>query len=100
VKTTPLRSDSAFRPPLELVVQQVHGGADAIDADHAAARWSVQETGRSRSNGPCNNHAFHEDDHVKRDRAWRFARRSYRYVWLDLERPTGGDGIGSASHYA
>ena len=80
--------------PLEFFVQQVHCGVVVIDGDHATARWSVQETGRSRSNGPYNNHAFYEDQLVKRDGAWRFARRSYRYVWLDLKSPIGGDVIG------
>ena len=80
--------------PLEFFVQLVHSGVVAIDGDQATARWSVQETGRTRNNGPYNNHAFYEDELVKRDGAWRFARRSYRYVWLDLKSPIGGDVIG------
>ena len=44
--------------------------------------------------GPYNNHAFYEDELVKRDGAWRFARRSYRYVWIDIKSPIGGDVIG------
>jgi ketosteroid isomerase-like protein len=83
--------------PLEFFVQQVHSGVVAIDGDQATARWSVQETGRSRTNGPYNNHAVYEDELVKRDGAWRFARRSYRYVWLDLKSPIGGDVIGQAN---
>jgi ketosteroid isomerase-like protein len=82
--------------PLEFFVQQVHSGVVAIDGDQATARWSVQETGRTRNNGPYNNHAFYEDELVKRDGAWRFARRLYRYVWLDLKSPIGGDVIGQA----
>jgi len=80
--------------PLAFFVQQVHSGVVAIDADQATARWSVQETGRTRNNGPYNNHAFYEDELVKRDGAWRFARRSYRYLWLDLKSSIGGDVIG------
>jgi ketosteroid isomerase-like protein len=83
--------------PLEFFVQQVHSGVVAIDGDKATARWSVQETGRSRTNGPYNNHAFYEDELVKRDGAWRFVRRSYRYVWLDLKSPIGGEVIGQAN---
>jgi ketosteroid isomerase-like protein len=83
--------------PLEFFVQQVHSGGVAIDGDQASARWSVQETGRTRNNGPYNNHAFYEDEIVKRYGAWRFARRSYRYVWLDLKSPIGGNVIGQAS---
>ncbi|HEY4381436.1 MAG TPA: nuclear transport factor 2 family protein [Acidobacteriaceae bacterium] len=79
--------------PLEFFVQQLHGGVVVIDGDRATARWSVQETGRSRTNGPYNNHAFYEDELVKRDGTWRFARRSYRYVWLDLKSPIGGEVI-------
>ena len=80
--------------PLEFFMQLVHSGVVAIDGDQATARWSVQETGRTRNNGPYSNHAFYEDKLVKRDGAWRFARRSYRYVWLDLKSPIGGDVIG------
>jgi hypothetical protein len=36
---------------------------------------------------------------VKRDGAWRFARRSYRYIWLDLKSPIGGDVIGWAGEH-
>jgi ketosteroid isomerase-like protein len=79
---------------LEFFVQQVHSGVVAIDGDQATARWSVQETGRTRNNGPYNNQAFYEDELVKRDGAWRFAPRSYHYVWLDLKSPIGGDVIG------
>jgi hypothetical protein len=79
--------------PFEFFVQLVHSGVVAIDGDQATARWSVQETGRSHTNGPYNNHAFYEDELVKRDGAWRFARRAYRYVWLDLKSPIGGDVI-------
>ena len=79
---------------LEFFVQQVHSGVVTIDGDQATARWTVQETGRARNNGPYNNHAFYEDELVKRDGAWRFVRRSYRYVWLDLKSPIGGDVIG------
>jgi ketosteroid isomerase-like protein len=84
----------ALAEPLEFFVQLVHSGVVAIDGDQATARWSVQETGRTRNNGPYNNHAFYEDELVKRDGTWRFARRSYRYVWLDLKSPIGGDVIG------
>ena len=79
--------------PLEFFMQQLHGGVVTIDGDHATARWSVQETGRTRNKRPYNNHAFYEDELVKRDGAWRFARRSYRYIWLDLKSPIGGDVI-------
>jgi hypothetical protein len=79
--------------PQEFFVQQIHSGVVAIDGDHATARWSVQETGRRHDNGPYNNYGLYEDEIVKRDGAWRFARRSYRYVWLDLKTPIGGDAI-------
>ena len=80
--------------PLAFFVQQVHSGVVVIDGDQATARWSVQETGRARNKEPYNNHAFYEDELVKRDGAWRFAQRSYRYVWLDVRSPIGGDVIG------
>jgi ketosteroid isomerase-like protein len=83
--------------PLEFFVQLVHGGVVEINGDEATARWSVQEIGRSRTNGPYNNYAFYEDEIVKRDGAWRFARRSYRYIWLDLKSPIGGEVVGQAN---
>jgi hypothetical protein len=52
--------------PLEFFVQQVHSGVVVIDGNQATARWSVQETGRSRTHGPYNNHAFYEDELMKR----------------------------------
>jgi ketosteroid isomerase-like protein len=78
---------------LEFFVQQVHSGIVTIDGDRATSRWSVQETGRRRDSGPYNNHAFYEDEIVKRDGSWRFLRRNYRYVWLDLKDTIGGDVI-------
>jgi ketosteroid isomerase-like protein len=79
--------------PLEFFVHQVHSGVVVIDEDRATARWTVQETGRRRDGGPYNNHAFYEDELVKREGTWRFARRSYRYLWVDLKTPIGGDAI-------
>ena len=79
--------------PLEFFVQQVHGGVVSIDGDRATSRWSVQETARRRDGGPYNNHAFYEDELAKRDGTWRFVRRTYRYVWLDLKSAIGGDAI-------
>lgn len=78
---------------MEFFVQQVHSGLVTIDGDRAKSRWSVQETGRRRDGGPYNNHAFYEDEMVKRDGSWRFMRRNYRYVWLDLKSTIGGDVI-------
>ena len=52
----------ALAEPLEFFVQLVHSGVVAIDDDQATTRWLVQETGRSRTNGPYNNHAFYEDE--------------------------------------
>jgi hypothetical protein len=83
--------------PLEFFVQLVHSGIVAIDGDQATARWSIQETGRSHTNGPYNAFASYEDVLVKREGAWRFARRSFRYVWLDLKSPIGGEVIGQAT---
>ena len=77
--------------PLEFFVQQVHSGVVTIDGDRATARWSVQETGERRDGGPYNNHAFYEDEMAKHNGTWRFVRRSYRYVWLDLKSPIGGN---------
>ena len=79
--------------PLEFFVQQVHGGVVSIDGDRATSRWTVQETARRRDGGPYNNHAFYEDELARRDGTWRFVRRTYRYLWLDLKSGIGGDAI-------
>ena len=79
--------------PLDFFVQQVHGGVVTIDGDRATSRWSVQETGRRHDGGPYNNHALYEDELAKRDGTWRFVRRTYRYLWLDLKSAIGGDAI-------
>jgi ketosteroid isomerase-like protein len=79
--------------PLDFFVQQVHSGVVTIDGERATSRWSVQETGRRRDGGPYNNHAFYEDELVKRDGTWRFVRRTYRYLWLDLKSEIGGEAV-------
>ena len=79
--------------PLDFFVQQMHSGVVMIDGDLATSRWSVQETARRRDGGPYNNHAFYEDELAKRDGTWRFVRRTYRYLWLDLKSAIRGDAI-------
>jgi SnoaL-like domain len=74
-------------------VQQVHSGIVMNDGDRATSRWSVQETGRRRDGGPYNNRAYYEGEMVKRDGSWRFVRRNYRYMWLDLKSTIRGDVI-------
>jgi len=79
--------------PFEFFVQQVHSGVVAIHGNSATARWWVQETARALGGQPYDNHAIYEDELVKRDGTWRFTRRSYRYVWLDLKSPIGGQAV-------
>jgi len=82
-----------LRDALEFFVQQVHSGVVSIDGDRATSRWSVQETARRHDGGAYNCHAFYDDELAKRDGAWRFVRRTYRYVWLDLKSAIGGNAI-------
>jgi SnoaL-like domain len=78
---------------LEFVVQQVHSGIVTIEGDRATFRWFVHEIGQRRRAGPYNSHAFYEDEMVKRDGSWRFVRRNYRHLWLDLSSTIGGSTI-------
>lgn len=76
----------------EFFVQLTHSSAVDIadDLEHATARSEIREfarqTDQSRS---YDNFAIYDDALVKVDGHWRFARRSYHYIWVDDTRITG-----------
>ena len=68
----------------EFFVQMTHSGVVTLDGDRARARWTVQETARSKGgNRFYNNFALYEDEMVRTPEGWRFARRKYDYIYLD-----------------
>ena len=65
-------------------VQLTHSGViEFAGGDVATARWSVREVARSPDGAQSyDNLAIYEDRLEKAGGVWRFARRSYHYIWL------------------
>jgi hypothetical protein len=71
-------------------VQLAHGTTADATSDGARARSYMTELGAPRAGEHGYfNHAIYEDDLVLTDAGWRFARRRYRYLYLD-DRPLPG----------
>ena len=68
----------------EFFVQMVHSGVVTVEGDSANARWITQEMGRGKDDR-CyyNNYAIYDDRLIRQDGVWRFARRTYDYMYLD-----------------
>jgi len=69
--------------------QLVPTGVITIDGDHAQARWPVREVAQSPGEHYYDNLAMYFDTFTKVDGHWRFARRSYKYMWLNTEAVPG-----------
>jgi hypothetical protein len=71
-------------------MQLVHSGVVQIDGDRARARWQITELqitidGQSRFVA-----GRYEDEHVRRDDGWKFARRTFTARYLgDLDLSSG-----------
>jgi hypothetical protein len=65
-------------------VQLTHSGVIEFQTANAAmARWSVREVARSPDGAQSyDNLAIYEDCLDRAEGAWRFASRSYHYIWL------------------
>lgn len=65
-------------------VQLTHSGVIKFQTANAAtARWSVREVARSPDGAQSyDNLAFYQDRLERADGAWRFASRSYHYIWV------------------
>jgi SnoaL-like domain len=70
-------------------MQMTHSGVIEIKGDQATARFVMRERGRGESTY-YDNLAVYEDVLVREAGGWRFAKRSYRYRFLD-QNPFGGD---------
>jgi hypothetical protein len=66
-------------------VQLTHSGVIKFQtADAATGRWSVREVARSPDGAQSyDNLAIYEDCLERAEGAWRFASRSYHYIWLN-----------------
>jgi hypothetical protein len=75
-----------LRSPFEVFIQMAHSGVVQIDGNRARARWVMQEVGRNLQTGRnYNNFGLYSDSLVRLPEGWRFAKRSYQYLWLDIE---------------
>jgi hypothetical protein len=72
-------------------VQLVHGTIAEADAGGARARSYMTEVARPREGASHGyfNHAIYEDRLERTAAGWRFAKRHYRYLYLD-DRPLAG----------
>ena len=74
----------------QLIMQLLHSGVVQIDGDRARARWQVTELqimndGQSRFVA-----GRYEDEHVRCDDGWRFARRTFTARYLgDIDLSSG-----------
>jgi hypothetical protein len=74
-----------LRDPRDFFVQLVHTGLLDINGDHATGRWIMHEVGKGPGEVYYNNFAFYEDFMEKQDGKWYFARRNYKYMFLDSD---------------
>jgi hypothetical protein len=80
-------------------VQLMHSGVIEFETANAAtARWSVREVARSPDGAQSyDNLAIYEDRLERAAGVWRFASRSYHYIWLS-EAPLHGRSFPLPAH--
>ena len=69
--------------PRDFFVQLVHSGMIEIDGDHATGRWILREVAKGPGETYYNNFAIYEDVMKKVEGSWYFARRDYKYMFMD-----------------
>ncbi len=80
-----------LRSPWEIFLQMTHSGVVRVDGDKARARFVMQEVGRNAETGRnYNNFGVYLDTLVRLDGEWRFARRTFQFIWLDMATPIPG----------
>lgn len=83
-----------LRSPHTTFVQMPHSGVIHVEGDGARARWVMQEVGRNPDTGlNYNNYGLYLDTLIRTADGWRFARRSYQYMWVDVTTPIPGQSI-------
>ncbi len=79
--------------PREFFVHLVHDGIIEVATETAKARWYIREMARNKDGKVFyQNVGLYQDEIVKTAEGWRFAKRSYHYIWLN-EEPFGGRAI-------
>ena len=74
--------------------QLVPTGLVEISGDRASARWPVREVAQGPGDTYYDNLAMYFDSFTKVNGEWKFARRSYKYMWLNTE-PFAGSAFGT-----
>jgi hypothetical protein len=69
-------------------MQMTHSGVVTLEGERATARFVVREHGRGETSY-YDNLAVYEDSVVRESGGWRFAKRHYRYRFLDQDPFTG-----------
>ncbi len=83
-----------LRSPHATFVQMPHGGVIRVDGDRARGRWVMQEFGRNPGTGlSYNNFGLYQDTLVRTGDGWRFSKRSYQYLWVDVATPIPGQSM-------
>ena len=62
-----------------------------LDGDRATLRSPTVELARRGGRAGYANVAVYHDEARREGGAWRFARRRYQYLWVDLQSPLGGE---------
>lgn len=83
-----------LRDERNFFTQLVPTGVIEINGDRALARWPVRELATGPEDHYYDNVAMYFDNFVKIDGVWKFASRSYKYMWLNTE-PFGGHSFGT-----
>ncbi len=78
--------------PVEAEPTTPGGAARDGAARRARGRTYVHEIGTLRAGGSQRNDSIYEDAYVREDGAWRFARRTYHFLYVD-ESALAGHGV-------
>jgi hypothetical protein len=74
-----------LRDTRDFFVQLVHTGVLDIKGDRATGRWIMHEVAKGPGEVYYNNYSQYEDAMEKHGGKWYFARRDYKYMFLDSE---------------
>lgn len=74
----------------------IPSGVIEIDDDRASARWPGREVAQGPGETYYDNLGMFFDSFIKINGEWKFARRSYKCMWLNTE-PFAGTAVGTPS---
>lgn len=70
--------------PNEFLLQLLHGGQVWVDGDTARARWSIVELGRTSEGQGLHFAGIYQDELVRTEGGWWFARRHFEFLYRAL----------------